>query len=223
MGKKRKMILACAVILLCVCMVVGGTYILMSDSLTSKTHLVAGDLDIGLKRTNLVYTELNKKGYLTVKTDDSDVDFTEPTKGNVFGLDDKMLMIPGSYFEAEMQLTNIGSVAFDYSVQIQLDKDFSDDDFADQLRVQIYKRGEDPAGQGWMKMSDLIGESGKYTGTHIPAQSNETFDFIVRVEFVDYDDDGETNNKAQGQEVKFDLIVTAIQSTTAPDANAVTQ
>lgn len=223
MRKKRTLLVSCAVILLCMCLIVGGTYALMSDAILSNVHLIAGDLELGLKRTYLEYTRLNADGFLERVPVTTEVDFTESTTANVFGLDEKMTMVPGSYFEVEMQLTNAGNVAFDYSVQIKLDTANSADDFADQLKVQIYTKGEDPAAQTWMKLSELTGEGGKYAGTHVPAQSVDTVDFIVRVEFTDLD--GDANNAAQEQEVKFDMVVTATQSTyvVEPTTEAVTQ
>ena len=54
MNKRRAMLVSCAVILLCMAIIGGMTFALFTDRATISNHLQAGDLQITLKRTELV-------------------------------------------------------------------------------------------------------------------------------------------------------------------------
>ena len=83
---KRTLLISCAVILLCMTIVVGMTYALFTDNVLVKHHLKAGNLNIELWRTNLDYSVLNPdSGYMDNVNDPADVNFTSATNENVFG------------------------------------------------------------------------------------------------------------------------------------------
>ena len=237
MRKKRTLVLSCAIILLCTCLIVGGTYALLSESFDAHSHLVAGNLDIKLSRLNLTYPVLTEEGYLKYETIDDTKgdgatedgkDFSGASGENVFGAGKEILMVPGSYYQASMKLANNGNVAFDYSVQVSLlDSNLSDEDkaFAEQLMVKIYKCEKDLVfdrdhPDDSKPLMDFVGsEKTDITGTMIT--SGNAY-FVVVVEFQNHPNEGEPNydaahdnNNAMKGEVKFDLVVTATQRTTA--------
>ena len=49
-SRKRTLLVSCAVILLCMTVIIGMTWALFTDTHTVKNHLKAGDLDITLER-----------------------------------------------------------------------------------------------------------------------------------------------------------------------------
>ena len=70
-NKKRILITSFSVIILCLCILVGVSYSLFTDSEQVTNHLKSGELDITLERTNLEYVTLNEQGYLEVKENTS--------------------------------------------------------------------------------------------------------------------------------------------------------
>ena len=153
LNRKRVLLLSASMILLCMCVIVGATYALFTDTETVKNHLQAGNLDVKFERTNLEYTILNDDGMMILKSFEEDVDFTETNlaQANIFGITDNNRIVPGSYVEAELKVShdrdqddNVpdSNVAFDYKVFIQLDKN-SYNDLADQLYVTVINNETD--------------------------------------------------------------------------------
>lgn len=204
MKKNRVLLVSCGVIILSMFIIIGMTYALFTDQVLVKNHLRAGNLDITLTRTNLEYSVLNSEGKVEVITNEEKYDFTESTNENVFGLDSSdTVIVPGMYFDAEMEIANKGNVAFEYNVSIVMTGETNA--LAEQLKVTITH----PDGSVTTKMlSELDSELSIVTG--MMNASEEVQSFRVRVEFIDV----EINNDAQNQTAEFDLIVTAIQVTT---------
>ena len=134
MKRSRVLLISCAVILICLAVVLGVTYGLFSDTETLNHHLKAGNMDITLFRTHLVTTSLDQTTGFLVKTEDpADVDFSNTTK-NVFSMSDSSLIVPGSEYSAEMQISNNSDTAFAYWIEIRFD-DKDDLAIADQIEV----------------------------------------------------------------------------------------
>ena len=217
MKKKRVLLVSCSVILLCMSIIVGMTYALFTDSVSVKNHLKAGNLDITLTRTNLEYSVLNEDGELAVTEVKDDYNFTDSTNENVFGIDAKDIrIVPGSYFDADMEIANNGNVAFTYSVGISLIG--NSNALAEQLQVTVTH----PDGTiTTKKLSELAGGLSISTGKMKVTDATQSFSVKI-----DYIDDvvananlanGETpmdNDLAQTQSAVFDLVVTAVQATT---------
>lgn len=214
MKKKRVLLISCSVIMLCICIIAGMSYALFTDSVSVGNHLQAGNLNVTLTRTNLEYSVLNAEGELAVKTVAEDLDLTTSSANNVFGIDSTDIrIVPGSYFDADLEIENAGNTAFNYSISIKLLGDSTD--LAEQLKVIVTH----PNGTTTEKMlSELAGGLSIDTGKMKVGDTAQTFS--VRVEFVD---DGRpdtnpsttiVNNDAQGDSAVFDLIVTAVQATT---------
>lgn len=204
-NKKRILITSFSVIILCLCILVGVSYSLFTDSETVTNHLKSGDLDITLERTNLEYVTLNEQGYLEVKDNNTLVDFTNDTEENVFGLDNEELMAPGSYYVATLKLSNNGTVAFDYSLEIVLSE--AANDFANQLKVYV---DGDTVG----KTLGEIAEDNKYIINSAAAVEKNSFKEITVKVVFEHD---ANNNKAQDKSFSFDLVVSATQSTVIKD------
>ena len=217
MKKKRVLLVSCSVILLCMSIIVGMTYALFTDSVSVNNHLKAGNLDITLTRTNLEYSVLNEDGELAVTEVTDDYNFTASTNENVFGIDAKDIrIVPGSYFDADMEIANNGNVAFTYSVGISLIG--NSNALAEQLQVTVTH----PDGTiTTKKLSELAGGLSISTGKMKVTDATQSFS--VKIDFID--DvvananlaNGETpmdNDLAQTQSAVFDLVVTAVQATT---------
>ena len=214
--RKRILIVSGAVILLCMVIIVGMTSALFTDSRYVKNHLQAGNLEIGLMRTYLEYKVLNDDGRLELRSDDTDVSFTSSTKKNIFGMDaENIRIVPGSYFLAEMELSNAGNVAFTYDLSIKMvDKS---NNLTDQLQVTI----TDSSGKTTTKLlSEMINgvtiNAGEMTAKEKAQRFKVKISFIDDVDYNKVLATGEKpmdNDTAQSQSAVFDLVVTAVQST----------
>lgn len=207
MKKNKVLLLSCSVIMLCICIVAGMSYALFTHSISVGNHLQAGNLTAELWRTKLTYQILNSDGELaqTALPDAVDLSTTSTEDTNIFGLEASgIYIVPGSYFEAEMQLKNAGNTAFDYEIYIvyegaSLDKDAA---LAQQLQVTF----KDSAGTTTCRLSDLLSDGDALQSAKLAPDGSTTF--TVKIEFVN---DDATNNAAQDGSVKFDLIVRATQ------------
>ena len=200
MYTKKILAISCVIIMLCTTLIVGASYALFNETVSVGNHLQAGNLDADLTRTNLKFAVLDTNGVLVDHEDGDDVDFTGTTNKNIFGLTGDQKIVPGSYFEAEMYLSNNGTVAFDYEVEIKILGESNK--LAEQLNVTITTAN----GTETFMLSEI---NGKYVVTEGRMYINSSASFTVRVEFVD----GAANNDAQDQSCAFDLVVTAVQAT----------
>ena len=207
--KAKGLFYFCLVVLLIVLLSFGVSYALFSDSVEVNNHLQAGNLDVTLKRTSLEYTLLNEEGYLVTETE-GELDLTNATAENVFGLDASTTQIvPSSYFDAKLAIGNNGNVAFDYSVEIKLltEDEAVANELAKQLKVTITDAANNVVAE--YMLSDLHGEANcEVKAGHMKANETE-HNFGVKVEFVN----NNQNNDAKSQTVAFDLYVKAIQAT----------
>lgn len=195
--KTRVLLTACTTIMLFVALIVAGTYALFSDSVTMKNHLQAGTLEVKLERLDLKWTELDSTtGYLKEGSNTDVVNFTEATEENIFGISTDSKIVPGCFYEATLKLTNIGSVAFDYSVAIVLDG--ISNELAEQLKVTVDTVDKGTLSAGTTTVAKDMLAINEFTKT-----------FIVRIEFVN---NNAINNAAQAMQVCFDLIVRATQA-----------
>lgn len=198
-NKARTLMVASVMIMLCVGMAIGGTYALFTDKVEVENHLVAGNLNITLERTKLVKNTLNNNGYLQ-KTEITTVkDFSSDTNSNVFDIGSNEFLVPASYYEATMRVSNNSSIAFEYDIVIRLTS--ASNKLAEQMIVYI-----DGVKKGTLSEfteSSQLANIG--SGTVVPGKSRE---FIVKIEFA-----SNSGNITQGQSVKFDLAVEATQKT----------
>ena len=213
----KKVVLASSlIIIVCAFVIVGMTFALFTDSVTVTNHLKAGSLDISLVRTNLEYSIINNDGELEAVTDDTEVDFTEFTTENVFGIDNSdVVIVPGSYFDAEMEIRNSGTIAFTYSVEMKLSG--VSNDLAEQLRVTVTHSD----GTVTTKMlSELTEGLPVAVGTSKITDTKQSFN--IKVEFVDdvvensglgEGEEAMDNSLAQSQTAAFDIVVVATQAT----------
>ena len=215
---KRVLLVSASMVLLCLCIIVGATYALFTDSVTVHNHLQAGDLDLRFERTNLEYAVLKTDGTIEVVKETGVVDFTDTsidfTNTNIFGINDERVIVPTSFVKADLRIANDGNVAFDYKVFLLL-KDGISTDLAKQLLVTVSSGNnvlvskkplsEMATGEGYVILS---GSTVKTTSEVV---------FTVHIEFADdvVDNTIDDNDLAQDQAVAFDLSVSAVQSTSA--------
>ena len=222
-NRKRTVLVSTAIILLCMTVIVGMTWALFTDTKTVNNHLQAGDLSITLLRTELTKTMLDGKGYLDTvevqKATDEPVDFSEndpndTADDNVFGIEEGETIVPGTKYVAVMKIENHSYVAFGYCIEIKCSDESKQEDLAKQLKVTVTTDTDsfDIIANGLIVKPD----KGYIEAVEIGA---EDVYFTVTVEFVDLglDADGVgANNSAKNDTVDFDLIVNAVQLTTAP-------
>ena len=140
MGDKVKsLIVAIITVMLCIAIMATGTFALFTDSIDVKTHLYSGELDATLVRTKLTKVALNDDGILEKFVDETTVNFTTDGSETVFDTTADDLMVPLSYYEAEMVVTNNGDVAFEHDIRITFDgADANNLKFAEQLLVEVF-------------------------------------------------------------------------------------
>lgn len=231
-NRKRILLVSGAVILLCLTVVVGMTFALFTDDNLVNNHLVAGDLEITLWRTDLVKWDLDEKGYISenvvqdsTKTDDpahAPVNFTNTTTRNIFDIDldadgNGDRIVPGCKYEATMLMENNSDVAFGYWIEVKCRNTDSGENLAKQLKVTVNTGTDNHAflGDGLV----VKGENSNYIGV---LAVDEDTTFTVTVEFLDsyVPENGlesDANDAAQAESLEFDLVVYAVQVTSAPE------
>ena len=214
----RAVLVATITMMLCIALIAAGTYALFTDTVNLTNHLQAGDLSITLKRTELVKTTLNASGYLVDDTvqsaTDTPVNFTNSTRENVFGIEEDEKVVPGSKFVAKLQLENESDVAFGYWIEIVCKDKTKGENLAKQVKITVSTSADrsDFVGNGLI----VKGANDGYLGE---LAIGATATFTVTLEFLDsavVNNNIEENNLAQGEEIDFDLVVHAVQATTAP-------
>ncbi len=136
--KTNKLLLSMLALCLCTVVVIGATYALFTDTVTVNNHLSAGNLKVGLHRISFKETTLGDSGLLEDKTPNTDrIDLTLDNS-KVFNI---LGAVPESIYTAEIEVSNHGTVAFDYGVRVLWapndDPDDTDEDFAEQLEITI--------------------------------------------------------------------------------------
>ena len=194
-SKRLTLITACIAVILCIASLVGGTLALFSANVSvSNNVLQAGNLNVKLERISLQSTYLAENGTLVeggVVNDSPAKDFTN-TSDNVFGLADTDVIVPCSKYVATMRLTNTGSVAFDFTANLQVTDDDASKKLSEQLIVKLY----DQSG------SEL-------TGGTVYAGTNNTLTFKVVLEFKNL----ATNNAVMNAGAKVNLLIECTQKT----------
>lgn len=213
MGKNKvtTLLVACMMIMLCTATIVGGTYALWSDSITTENHLAAGRLDVTLQRTALKKHMLGANGAMDDVTDN--VAATINSNTNFFGIQDGELVVPTSVYQAKLKLENSGSVAVNYSVTITVDED-SDTALAQQLKalaqqLKVYIGTDNAQGEPVYGEGHALANASEIETPAGSLNAGSATEFWVKVEFVNVTDTA--HNDAQGQNVSFDLLVNAIQ------------
>lgn len=208
--RKRSVVLSFTTMMLCLALVVGGSYALFSDQVALTTHLKAGTLDITLERTNLVARALDDTtGTLANVESDELVDFSTPNTRNVFDIERTDKIVPGCSYTATLRITNNTDVAFAYWVRV-INKVTGEDlpELADQLKISVLTE-DGRLIDGIVSDGLQVGTAEKPINTMLKGGA-ESFD--VTLEFLDLPD----NNEAKNQSLTFDIVVYAVQVTDLP-------
>ncbi len=209
----RVIFMSCITIMVCVAVMAVGTFALFAETFKVTNHLTAGTLDVTLHRTYLLVGNTNYSG--DPETDDGVVDFTNTNtdQANIFGTDENTTAIcPGAYFEATMKLTNSGDSDVDVNYTIEIVLSVEDETkpenkaLLEQMKVTVHKAdANNVKGGEYAKQSDT-----KTVDTKLAI--GETAYFIVRVEFVNGNEqNGFNNDLAQNGKISFDMTVNAVQ------------
>ena len=210
--RKRSVLMSFTTMMLCLALVVGGSYALFSDQVALTTHLKAGTLDITLERTKLVARSLDRTtGYLTDTKSDELVDFSRPNTRNVFDIESTDKIVPCCHYTATMKITNKTDVAFAYWVQV-INRTTGEitPALAEQLKVTVTTK-DGTVIEGTVIDGLQVGSATDPINV-LAIGDYESFD--VSLEFLDL----ENNNLAKNQSLNFDIVVHAIQVTDAPQS-----
>ncbi len=208
-NRKRALLVSASVILLCMSIIIGITVALFTDTAQVTNHIQAGDLNITLERTNLITKSLdNTTGFLRETENDEIVDFSNTTERNVFDIDKDTRIVPGCDYTAAMRVSNNSDVAFAYWVEIVYEnaEDEQENALAEQLKVTVTT---DTGKDAFLSEGLVVGSSEQPIGVLAKGASGE---FTIKVEFLDLAE----NNAAKNQDLKFDLVVYAVQVTDSP-------
>lgn len=224
--KKRSVLIAVLTLMLCLALAAGGSYALFSDEVVLTSHLEAGTMDISLWRVQLDVYELDDTtGFLEQRTPDTTpLNFSQPRNENVFGFDENTLIVPGSEYVATMEIRNeeeTSDVAFKYWMEVVLKTEEGVEiaELANQVKVFVVTKAdtEDKTEYEAVLSKGKLCVGSDTAPVGILAK-NTTETFTVRVLFCNLDN--ETNNKAMGNEISFDLLVYAVQETKNPNSPA---
>ncbi len=211
MGRRfRILLISCLTILVSVCLITAGTFALFTDKVTLVNHLEAGTLDIGLKRTSLTYTGLDENGYPKTGTA-GEMSLSDPTT-NAFGLTENTKIAPMSSYTADFEIFSKGSVAFGWWIEVIVKYDTEDEKsvaLAEQLYISVSVKDGNSDEQA-AKNGITLGSDTAFLGRL--GVNDLAQEFTVKFYFKNYSDE-ETNNKAQGGKLSFDMVVHANQLT----------
>ncbi len=188
-------------LLLCAVLFVGGTYALFTDNVVVNNHLSAGNLSVGLKRIAYQECVLDDGGKLTEsKVNKEEIDLTK----NAEKLFNVTKAVPTSWYEATVEVSNLGSIAFDYGVRVlwEANDDTADNDeiFASQIKITVI--------QGEKKAEFMLSEcADKDVSLGFIAAKGEAQTFTLKAEFVNTKE----NNSAMLATLDFDMQVYATQ------------
>ncbi len=199
-----------SMITLCICtaLTVGGTLALFSDRAEVNNHLSAGSLDVGLNR--IAYTEnaLNAQGIMAKSTNNTRLDLTK-SANQMFSIEKA---VPTSSYEATVEVSNLGSVAFDYGMRIlwKPNSDTKDNDevLANQLQITVTSS---KIANSTHSISFKLSECEEHDiqlGYLLKGTGVDTF--TVKAEFIN---DNAVNNLAMSANLEFDVQVYATQKT----------
>lgn len=201
-----------------------STFAVFSDTSNISNHIIAENIDVTLKRTNLEYTYYND-GSVSTKTDDTIYSFSgdEHNDDSIFAdikedEHDVQYFAPSLYRTATMELSTESNVAYTYTLGFKFTEGFEQsEDLGKQIKVTVTPKDLTSTS---FTLNELTSEK-KIEGqdgaglTIFKASGSTTFD--VKIEFLNDADPNSglevgDNNKAEGKEVKFDMTVYAVQS-----------
>lgn len=196
----RKILLAMLMACLCVVFAVGAAFALFSDQVTIHNRLDAGTLKIGLTRVGYRAVVADDTGAFTTTTDNTEVDLTNYA-GSLFNMNKA---IPGANISVDMEITNLGDVAFDYGLRMMWNDDSATEvqkEFARQIQITVTLDQAEKARFTLFEGQNIeIGEL---------AAGDTSQVFTVKAEFINNDN----NNYVQGAGLEFDLQIYAVQKT----------
>ncbi len=222
MKRKEKTLLYSILSLsLCTVIVVGATHALFTDSVTVNNHLSAGNLKVGLERVSYKELSLNEQGVLAPKTDNTVIDLTKNGK-EIFTVEKA---VPMCEYEATIEVSNLGSTAFDYGMRIlwtnQKEAEAKDVALANQMQITVTSSkiaetdadGKTESGVNYVQfMLNECAEREIDVSLGYLLKNTGKDRFTVKAEFV-HSDAENVNNAAMDGALTLDVQVYATQKT----------
>ena len=199
----NKILLSSVTLLLCLAILTLTVFVFFDNSVGLINHIESGELDVSLVRTDLKGKVFSSDGALKDYHNPARIDFSTPSKYNLFDLKDDVYVVPGCEYIATMEVINNGDVKFGYYIEFVV-RDDSSLELCEQLQVVVTSGDKTIT----TKLSDfMLGGEGDYISIlDIGCISTVT----VEVCFID---DSSINNAAMDKKVYFDFIVHAQQVT----------
>ncbi len=208
MSKSRTRTLLLSILTLCIAtsIVVGSTFALFTDTVPVNNHLSAGNLEVGLFRTSYQTYELGANGIMATSTADTTrVDLSNSAE-KIFNVDKA---VPTSWYEAKLEVSNLGSTAFDYSMKILWNQagtaDANQLAFADQMQITV--TSNKLTAPIVFKLSECNDQNISLGYILKTATAPDTI--TIRAEFLNVDG----NNSAMLATLNFDVQIYAVQKT----------
>jgi predicted ribosomally synthesized peptide with SipW-like signal peptide len=216
-------------LMLCVFATIGVTYALFTDRVDTENKINAGTLKISATHTITEGYETDANGQVVAYNEVFNTNLSDSTE-SVFTIENAQ---PTVWQTATFKVENKDTVSFNYNVRIVnlTDADgnailatSADEALSQQLKVTIlgYQDATVTEVQKTFMLSECADIANVVEFGELLAGKDSAF--AVTVEFVNIIDSGDefeqgtTNNKAQNGGVKFDIQITAVQSTTAATA-----
>ncbi len=202
--RMRTVLLSMVMVCLCLALLIGGTYALFSDQETVNSYLKAGKLDAVLYRVEYQDCTLGENGMLVTSERNTDrIDLTNASSKDIM-LFDIEKAVPQSWYEACLEVSNAGNVAFDYGVRMLWNVDGQATDAQKELasQIQITISGEDGT-----ELAEFALSAGRDVDLGTILVGGAAQEFTVRAEFLNDPD----NNIVQDVALEFALQVYAIQ------------
>ncbi len=227
MNKGKTMLICMTIIAVCAMLVMGGTYALFTDTDTYNNRLQAGELDVALKRVAYSSHVLNADGYMSDSSNDDEKDLTQEGTTLFDITPETSLIVPTAWYESVIKITNDGNVAFDYSLKIVDNADFTNVNQAlsEQIKITVSRYNEQTQKYDEVKSDTLanlsVAEQNLPLG-YFDNTAGAYHLYKIKMEFLDDTDrDDFDNNDAMQAVADFDIEIhatqkTAPETTTAP-------
>jgi hypothetical protein len=188
------------------------TFALYSDEAKNNGHINAGNLQVEFTRTKLFGLVPNEQNGLLEEMEDNTVVDLKTDTNDIFTIKNA---VPGMSITAELELKNLGSVAFNSYVKI-VDLTLGDGDIAsaseslaEQLDIYLYTLDENNQKVGSnFKLSEYASSDATLEFSLINNGDSQKF-------YIDASLDSSVGNEVQNGQVTFDVHVDATQKTTA--------
>ncbi len=207
----KKLVHSILALILCAIIIVGATMALFTDNIVVNNHLSAGNLEVGLHRVSYQEFSIDANGLMSNKAQNTDRIDLNKDASVLFNISNA---VPSSLYQATIEVTNLGTTAFNYGMRILWQANDNPDDndevFASQIRITVTgSKIQNETNSVSFMLSEVSSVTDISLGYMLKGADPETF--TVKAEFVNSD----SNNAAMLASIIFDVQVFAVQKVSA--------